>query len=226
MPLKLGRKFYYILGSCMHAVSANPLPYQPCMHAPPASPLPYQSAFCRVSHACTPPASPLPCQSAFCHASHACTLPASPLPCQPAFCRPMHRSRAPYRYGLFKTVYNCGKTGFNYTQVFLGRFICYSSGYDLVFGSARGVHCTWLVPCTRASSDGVDDSDPKEVWPIGVYGHHIMLCCGTADLWRARRGLKLRLTQDRQRHDKPLKSWPWSFGSSFPRRTCFMFCVS
>ncbi|KAI5649287.1 hypothetical protein M9H77_35292 [Catharanthus roseus] len=28
--------------------------------------------------------------------------------------------------------------------------------------SVRGLHCTWLVPRTRASSDGVDDSDSEE----------------------------------------------------------------
>ncbi|KAI5666770.1 hypothetical protein M9H77_16623 [Catharanthus roseus] len=38
----------------------------------------------------------------------------------------------------------------------------YSSGYGFVFGSVRGLHCTWLVPRTRASSDGVDDSDSGE----------------------------------------------------------------
>ncbi|KAI5654808.1 hypothetical protein M9H77_31995 [Catharanthus roseus] len=56
-------------------------------------------------------------------------------------------------------------------------------------GSVRGLHCTWLVPRTRASSDGVDDSDSRK-WihlkrgvdregcgPIGLRGHRIMLCC-------------------------------------------------
>ncbi|KAI5681521.1 hypothetical protein M9H77_02749 [Catharanthus roseus] len=37
-----------------------------------------------------------------------------------------------------------------------------NSGYDLVFGSIRGLHYTWLVPRTRASSDGMDDSDLGE----------------------------------------------------------------
>ncbi|KAI5683410.1 hypothetical protein M9H77_04638 [Catharanthus roseus] len=95
----------------------------------------------------------------------------------------MHRSRAPYRCGLFKTVYNCCKTGF-------GRIQSYGSGYDLVFGSVRGLHCTWLVPRMRASSDGVDDLDSGE-WihlkrgvdrrgcgPIDLRGHRIMLCGG------------------------------------------------
>ncbi|KAI5675342.1 hypothetical protein M9H77_06292 [Catharanthus roseus] len=49
---------------------------------------------------------------------------------------------------------------------------------DLVIHrSIKGLHCTWLVPCTRASSDGVDISDsgewihlkrgvaPWRVWP-------------------------------------------------------------
>ncbi|KAI5674060.1 hypothetical protein M9H77_14424 [Catharanthus roseus] len=64
----------------------------------------------------------------------------------------MYKGRAPYRCGLFKMVYNCCETGF-------GRTKDYSSGYDLVFGSVRGLHCTWLVPCMRASSGGMDDSD-------------------------------------------------------------------
>ncbi|KAI5671313.1 hypothetical protein M9H77_11677 [Catharanthus roseus] len=66
----------------------------------------------------------------------------------------------------------------------------YSSGYDLVFGSFRGLHWTWLVPRKRASSDGMDDSDSGE-WihlkrgidcggcgPICLRGHHIMICGG------------------------------------------------
>ncbi|KAI5658608.1 hypothetical protein M9H77_27401 [Catharanthus roseus] len=89
----------------------------------------------------------------------------------------MHRSRAPYMCGLFKTVYNYCEIG-------------YSFGYDLVFGSAKRLHCTWLVPCTRASSDGVDDLDSGE-WihlkrgvdrrgcgPIGLRGYRVMLCGG------------------------------------------------
>ncbi|KAI5654398.1 hypothetical protein M9H77_31585 [Catharanthus roseus] len=65
-----------------------------------------------------------------------------------------------------------------------------NSGYDLVFGSIRGLHCKWLVPRTRASSDGVDVSDSGE-WihlkrgvdrggcgPIGLRGHRIILCGG------------------------------------------------
>ncbi|KAI5664426.1 hypothetical protein M9H77_23749 [Catharanthus roseus] len=56
--------------------------------------------------------------------------------------------------------------------------------------SVRGLHCTWLIPYTRASSDGMDDSDSGE-WshlkrgvdrrgcgPIGLRGHCIMLCGG------------------------------------------------
>ncbi|KAI5682899.1 hypothetical protein M9H77_04127 [Catharanthus roseus] len=34
--------------------------------------------------------------------------------------------------------------------------------YDLLFGSVGGLHCTWLVPRTRASSDGVDVLDSGE----------------------------------------------------------------
>ncbi|KAI5662616.1 hypothetical protein M9H77_21939 [Catharanthus roseus] len=52
----------------------------------------------------------------------------------------MHRSRAPYRCGLFKTIYNCCETSFGRTQ-------------DC---------CTWLVFRTRASSDGIDNSDSGE----------------------------------------------------------------
>ncbi|KAI5677803.1 hypothetical protein M9H77_08753 [Catharanthus roseus] len=56
--------------------------------------------------------------------------------------------------------------------------------------SVRGLHCTWLVPRTRASSDGVDVSDSGE-WiylkrsidrggcgPIGLHAHRIILCGG------------------------------------------------
>ncbi|KAI5666728.1 hypothetical protein M9H77_16581 [Catharanthus roseus] len=38
----------------------------------------------------------------------------------------------------------------------------YGSSYDLVFGSVRGLHCTWLVSHTRASSNGMDDLDSGE----------------------------------------------------------------
>ncbi|KAI5648867.1 hypothetical protein M9H77_34872 [Catharanthus roseus] len=66
----------------------------------------------------------------------------------------------------------------------------YSSGYVVVFESVRELHCTWLVSYTRASSDGVDDSNSRE-WihlkrnvdrggcdPISLRGHRIMLCDG------------------------------------------------
>ncbi|KAI5664374.1 hypothetical protein M9H77_23697 [Catharanthus roseus] len=65
-----------------------------------------------------------------------------------------------------------------------------NSSYDLVFGSVRGLHCMWLVPRTRASSDGVDvsnsgewihlkrDVDSRGYGPIGLRGHRIMLCGG------------------------------------------------
>ncbi|KAI5657909.1 hypothetical protein M9H77_26702 [Catharanthus roseus] len=65
-----------------------------------------------------------------------------------------------------------------------------NSGYDLVFENVRGLHCTWLVPHTRAFFDGVDDSNLGE-WihlkrgvdrggcgPIVLCGHSIMLCVG------------------------------------------------
>ncbi|KAI5675653.1 hypothetical protein M9H77_06603 [Catharanthus roseus] len=65
-----------------------------------------------------------------------------------------------------------------------------NSGYDLILGSVRGLHCTWLVPGTRASSDGVDNSDSGE-WIhlkkgvdrrgcglIGLRENRIMLCGG------------------------------------------------
>ncbi|KAI5666734.1 hypothetical protein M9H77_16587 [Catharanthus roseus] len=34
--------------------------------------------------------------------------------------------------------------------------------HDLAVHSLRGLHCTWLVPHTKASSDGVDNSDLGE----------------------------------------------------------------
>ncbi|KAI5650244.1 hypothetical protein M9H77_36249 [Catharanthus roseus] len=37
-----------------------------------------------------------------------------------------------------------------------------NSGYDFVFGSVRGLYCTWLVPRTSTSSDGVNVSDSGE----------------------------------------------------------------
>ncbi|KAI5668255.1 hypothetical protein M9H77_18108 [Catharanthus roseus] len=76
----------------------------------------------------------------------------------------------------------------------------YSSGYDLVLASIRGLHCTWLVPRARASS--VLDSgewihlkraeDRGGCSLISLHGHRIMIYGGTAALWRARRGSKLR----------------------------------
>ncbi|KAI5673207.1 hypothetical protein M9H77_13571 [Catharanthus roseus] len=82
--------------------------------------------------------------------------------------------------------------------------------YFLIFANITGLvsikelHCTWLAPRTRASSNGVDDLDLEE-WihlkrgidrgergPISLCGHCIMFCGRTATLWRARRGLKLR----------------------------------
>ncbi|KAI5663726.1 hypothetical protein M9H77_23049 [Catharanthus roseus] len=65
---------------------------------------------------------------------------------------------------------------------------CCSFGYDLVFGNIRGLHCTWLVPRTRPSFDGVDDSnsgkcihlkrsiDRGGFGPIGLHRYCIMLC--------------------------------------------------
>ncbi|KAI5668215.1 hypothetical protein M9H77_18068 [Catharanthus roseus] len=95
----------------------------------------------------------------------------------------MYRSRAPYRCGLFKMIYSYCEAGFGYTQG-------YKSGYDHVFRSVKGLHCTWLVPRTRVSFDDVDVLDSGE-WihlkrgidrggygPIGLRGHHIMLSGG------------------------------------------------
>ncbi|KAI5657297.1 hypothetical protein M9H77_26090 [Catharanthus roseus] len=78
----------------------------------------------------------------------------------------------------------------------------YDFGYDLVFGSVKGLHCTWLVPRTRASSDGVDISDSGE-WihlkrsvdrggcsPIGLRRHHIMVCSGVRSPSGESRGLR------------------------------------
>ncbi|KAI5666756.1 hypothetical protein M9H77_16609 [Catharanthus roseus] len=75
----------------------------------------------------------------------------------------MHRSGAPYRCS-FKTDY---------------------------YGRVSGLHYTWLVPCTRASSDDVDGFLTLRVDPLKE---------GRSTL-RARPNL---LTQDNQRHNKPL----------------------
>ncbi|KAI5667377.1 hypothetical protein M9H77_17230 [Catharanthus roseus] len=77
-------------------------------------------------------------------------------------------------------------------------------GENQVNGRVSGLHCTWLVPCTRASSDDVDGFltlrvDPLEegrstlrAWPIRyLLGHRIMLYGGR--LVEIRRGSKLRL---------------------------------
>ncbi|KAI5650119.1 hypothetical protein M9H77_36124 [Catharanthus roseus] len=78
-----------------------------------------------------------------------------------------------------------------------------NSGYDLVFGSIRGLYCTWLVPRTRASSHGVDVSYLGE-WihlkrgvdpgggcgPIGLHGHCIILCGGVQPPNRESRGAR------------------------------------
>ncbi|KAI5673170.1 hypothetical protein M9H77_13534 [Catharanthus roseus] len=92
----------------------------------------------------------------------------------------MHRSGAPYKYKWpFCLQIHMKKKPHSDQGV--------NSGYDLVFGSVRGLHYTWLVPRTRASSDGLDDSDLGE-WihlkrgvdrgecgSIGLRGHRIML---------------------------------------------------
>ncbi|KAI5668015.1 hypothetical protein M9H77_17868 [Catharanthus roseus] len=83
-----------------------------------------------------------------------------------------------------------------------------NSGYDLLFGSIRGLHYTWLVPRTRASTDGVDISDSGE-WihlkrrvdcrgcgPIGLREHRIILCSGVRPPSGVRKGSTPRLTQD------------------------------
>ncbi|KAI5654513.1 hypothetical protein M9H77_31700 [Catharanthus roseus] len=95
--------------------------------------------------------------------------------------------------------------------------------------SVRGLHYTWLVSSTRASSDGVDDSDSGE-WihlkrgvdrkgcdPIGLREHCIMLCGGvrqpSGESREARhrgwsQGRPGRLTQDGQGYNKPLNLVP------------------
>ncbi|KAI5677337.1 hypothetical protein M9H77_08287 [Catharanthus roseus] len=85
------------------------------------------------------------------------------------------------------------------------------------------LHCTWLVPRTKASSDDVDGFltlrvDPLEegystlrAWPNQyLRGHGIMLCGGT----------------DGQGYNKPLKVLAWSFGSSLSGSTCVSVLLS
>ncbi|KAI5682440.1 hypothetical protein M9H77_03668 [Catharanthus roseus] len=40
----------------------------------------------------------------------------------------------------------------------------YNSGYDLVYGSVRGLHCRWLVSRTRASSDGTAEGVAQSIY--------------------------------------------------------------
>ncbi|KAI5661181.1 hypothetical protein M9H77_20504 [Catharanthus roseus] len=106
----------------------------------------------------------------------------------------------------------------------------YSSGCDHVYGSVRGLHCTWLVPHTKASSDDVDSFrlgrvDLLEERRNTVKGVEAMLicldslklpkCARTPHVGSSISGVKhsrfsisyffLRLTQDGQRYSKPLK---------------------
>ncbi|KAI5669273.1 hypothetical protein M9H77_19126 [Catharanthus roseus] len=55
--------------------------------------------------------------------------------------------------------YYCGEKEFGGTQG-------YYSGYDHVNGRVTGLHSTWLVPCTRASSNDVDGLLTLRVDPL------------------------------------------------------------
>ncbi|KAI5681149.1 hypothetical protein M9H77_02376 [Catharanthus roseus] len=103
-----------------------------------------------------------------------------------------------------------------------------NSGYDLVFGSIRGLHCTWLVPRTMTSSDGMDDSDSGE-WihlkrcvdsegcgPISLRGYCIMLCVG---VWPP----SGELARDSQSLTSHCGFRPGVFGSNVPRRA-YILC--
>ncbi|KAI5663092.1 hypothetical protein M9H77_22415 [Catharanthus roseus] len=94
----------------------------------------------------------------------------------------------------------------------------YGSGYDHVFENVRGLHCTWLVPYTRASSNDVDDFrlgsvDPLEEGRSTVEGVEAALMCldslrlpSCARNPHAGLGISVvQLTQDSQRHSKQLK---------------------
>ncbi|KAI5653769.1 hypothetical protein M9H77_30956 [Catharanthus roseus] len=78
----------------------------------------------------------------------------------------MHRSGAPYRCCLLKTDYYLN-------------------------GRVSGLHCMWLVPHTRASSDDVDGFLTLRVDPLEE----------GRSIWRA---WPNRLTKDGQRYNKPL----------------------
>ncbi|KAI5663612.1 hypothetical protein M9H77_22935 [Catharanthus roseus] len=91
------------------------------------------------------------------------------------------------------------------------------SGYDHMFGSVRGLSCTWLVSHTRASYDDVDVSESGE-WihlkrgidyggcdPIGLRGHALRTALHLRVLIRSDFLAALEtliLTQDSQRHNK------------------------
>ncbi|KAI5658500.1 hypothetical protein M9H77_27293 [Catharanthus roseus] len=68
-------------------------------------------------------------------------------------------------------------------------------GENQVKGRVSGLHCTWLVPRTRASSDDVDEFLTLRVDPLEE---------GRSTL----RAWPNRLTQDGQRYDKPLNLVP------------------
>ncbi|KAI5657822.1 hypothetical protein M9H77_26615 [Catharanthus roseus] len=101
---------------------------------------------------------------------------------------------------------------YGYTQT-VTPYLGYNFCYDLVFGSVRRLHCTWLVSRTRVFSDGVDDLDSGE-WihlkrgedfgkcgPIGLRGHRIMLCGGVGPPSGESRGARHRDLKDTSMHN-------------------------
>ncbi|KAI5650851.1 hypothetical protein M9H77_36856 [Catharanthus roseus] len=86
-------------------------------------------------------------------------------------------------------------------------------GENQVNGHVKGLHCTWLVPRTRASSDDVDGFFTQRVDPLEE---------GRSTL----RAWPNQLTQDGQRYNKPLKFYAWDFGSSLSGRTYVFVLLS
>ncbi|KAI5666876.1 hypothetical protein M9H77_16729 [Catharanthus roseus] len=79
-------------------------------------------------------------------------------------------------------------------------------GENQVNGRIRGLHCTWLVPRTRASSNDVGRFLTVRVDPLNEG-------CSTGRAWPN------RLTQDGQRYNRLLKFYAWDFGLSLSERT-------
>ncbi|KAI5662370.1 hypothetical protein M9H77_21693 [Catharanthus roseus] len=118
--------------------------------------------------------------------------------------------------------------------------------YVDVFGSVKELHSTWLVPRTKASSNGVDDLDSGE-WihlksgvdcggysTMGLCGQRIMLCGGVRPPSEESGGLDTEVGPradliDQLRTNRVLlRDWALVFGtySLVPRGTQILYSAA